>query len=265
MAVPGLSNAIDFGYGTLAGKLQDSRALNLADLAYRMVRGIGTPGSFSPVNPPGVRDVLSAAKARKDPLLNVNWYIDLPIIDGKKLSWEYIEEATLPYMSVEQSSVYRAGKMYHYAGHYSLDTLSLKCYEDSYGIVNAYANAWRQKIIDPVTGQYGYAKSNDGYKKNIAITVLDVTQSMVFKMTYLGCFPMRQDALSLGSTVERVVPNLEFSVDDVQIVVGKYAPDAIPSIIDNLSSNFPANLGNLPNLPNIFTNFANMQIPSLTV
>lgn len=255
------SNAIDFGYGKLSRGLSGP-AQTIADLAFRVVKGVGTGGGdFDAVNPPGARDLLAAAHSRRDPLLNINWYLDLPIIDGKKLPWENVEEATLPYMQVEQSSVYRAGKMYHYAGHYSLGTLTLKLYEDTSGIANDYLDAWRQKVIDFRTGIYGYPVD---YKFPITVTVMDCTHRTVFFLQYVGCFPMQTDPLSLGSTLERVVPGTEMSVDDVVVKIGKFEASAVPSIIHNIGKDFPANLGRLPfNLPSVFTDFADINLPNV--
>jgi hypothetical protein len=262
-------NIIQIGQGTLLRKLSGPARtgveLAMSLLNHPRVSGRFSPAGipdyryihpeFNPPNPPGERNILAAAQARKDPLLNVFWYCDLPPIDGVFLPWEYVEDATLPYMEVEQSSVYRAGKMYHYAGHYSLGTLSLKLYEDSAGISLRYLDAWSKAIINRNTGLYGNPKK---YKKIINFAVLDVSNLTAFFLEYSGCFRMRADPLNLGSgPTERIITSAEFSVDDVLIKFGPFEPGAIPSIVLNVGKDFPQSLTALPTtLPSAFTNFS---------
>lgn len=191
------------------------------------------PSAWAPSGTSG-RDVLTSMRGRGDPLLNFNWYCELPVLDNNvSLGWEFVEEVTTPFVEFEQISNYRAGKMYHYPGHYSVATLSLKLFENSRGVSTQYINAWQSLILSPMTGTYNNPAD---YKKPIKITVFDVAKLTAMFLTYEKCWPMRTDAYSLQSnTSDRINPTLELSADDVFLEVATYEAGAIPSIIDNAS------------------------------
>ncbi len=197
---------------------------------------------------------LSAIRSRADPLMSFNWRCDLPIIDNSfKLGWEYVEEATLPFVEFEKTSNYKAGKMSHYPHHYSLSSLSLKLYEDKQGKSVEYLNQWKKLIIDGKTGLYNVPKV---YKKPIKITIYDSALSTVMFLTYLGCWVERHDTFALSGDSQRINPSVEFSVDDIEVSFGKFEAGKIPSIIDKIGSEFPLRITDLPNLfPNNFIKF----------
>lgn len=217
--------------------------LNRVEPIARRVYNASGVGSFTPRSTPGARDPLSAARSRLDPLLSFNWYCDLPDIDNVSLSWEFVEEATLPFIELEQVSNYKAGKMYHYPHHYSIGTLSLKFYEDIQGSTTQYLEAWRRKIVDPDSGLFYLPKD---YKKTITITVLDPAKATVMFLEYTGCWPMRSDAFQMTSgSSERIAPSAEFSVDEIRCKFGTFQPNQIPSIVNNVGVDFPARLSSL--------------------
>jgi hypothetical protein len=217
--------------------------LNRVEPIVRRVINFGGNTGFVPRSAPGDRDPLSAARARLDPLLSFNWYCDLPLIDGTELSWEFVEEATLPFIEFEQTSIYRAGKQYHYPHHYNIGTLSLKLYEDSQGIATRYLDAWRRKIVDPDSGLFYLPKD---YKKTITVTILDQAKATAMFLEYTGCWPMRSDAYQMTSgSAERIAPSVEFSVDEIRCKFGKFAPGQIPSIVNNVGVDFPPRVSSL--------------------
>lgn len=197
---------------------------------------------------------LNAIKSRPDPLMSFNWRCDLPTIDNSvKLGWEYVEEATLPFVEFEKTSNYKAGKMSHYPHHYSLSTLSLKLYEDSKGKSVQYLNDWKKLIIDGKTGLYNVPKV---YKKPIKITIYNSSLSTVMFLTYIGCWIERHDTYAMSGESQRINPSVEFSVDDIEVSFGTFDPLKIPSIIDKIGSEFPLRITDLPNLfPNNFIKF----------
>ena len=164
--------------------------------------------------------------------MSFNWYCELPVLDNNiSLGWEFVEEANTPFIEFEQQSNYRGGKMYHYPGHYSIATLSLKLFENSRGVASQYINAWQSLILSPTTGTYNNPVD---YKKPVKITIFDVAKLTAMFLTYEKCWPMRVDPFSLQSgTSDRINPNLELSADDLFIQVATYEAGAIPSIIDN--------------------------------
>lgn len=248
------------GFPTSKLSLQNTIVANASSLASGILKGVfGQGNSNSNTLTPGARDVLGAARSRADPLMSFCWYCDLPVlIDGTQLGWQYVEECTLPFVDFEQQSYSRAGKKFHYAGAYSLGTLTLKCYEDINGSVTQYIQSWKNSILDDATGLF---RNPSDYKKTINVTVIDVAKQTVMFFKYLGCWPMRPDSFNMNSGAsDRITPSIEFSVDDVLITFGRYPDSAKPSIVNALTTTgfqFPLGLGSLPiQLPSAFTNVA---------
>lgn len=239
--------AVNSALGLAKAKLSQSIFGDVMSQAQQFAQGVfsfaGGTGSFSPSTRSGARDPLSAARARLDPLLSFNWYCDLIPIDGVGLSWEFVEEATLPFIELEQVSNYKAGKMYHYPHHYSIGTLSLKFYEDIQGSATQYLDAWRRKIVDPDSGLFYLPKD---YKKDITITILDPAKSTVMFLEYTGCWPMRSDPYQMTSgSAERIAPSVEFSVDELRCKFGQFEPGSIPSLVNNVGVDFPPRISSL--------------------
>lgn len=203
------------------------------------------------------KDPLSAAQNRQDPLMNYNWWCDMPGLNGgqQQLSWEFIEEATLPFIEFTPVSNYRAGKEFHYAQKYDIGSLDLKFYEDSSGTSTTYMTSWQSLILNPESGTFYYPKD---YKKTITIWVMDVAKFSVMSLIYTGCWPTRLDNVSLGSAnSERVVLGANFSVDGLQVNFGKFDAREIPSVMSAVGSSFPPKAFALPDIfPSNFVNFS---------
>lgn len=217
-------------------------------------RGIGMPAS--PPFAGGQKDPLSAARARPDPLMNFNWWADMPILNNSTvLDWQFVEEATLPFIEFEQISNYRAGKNYHFAHHYSLGSLSLKFYEDSFGTVASYLNTWQSMVLNAKTGLFYFPKD---YKKTISIWVLDVAKQTVMCLDYTGCWPQRLETYNFGSAQsERIVGGCEFSVDELNVKFGKFESTSIPSSMSSIGIDFPPKISALPDIfPSNFVNLS---------
>jgi hypothetical protein len=227
------------------------RALNLAEQLIRRYqqRPTADPSQRAQLN---ARDPLKAGRARSDPLLAFNWYCDLPAINGTQLSWEFIEEITLPFVEFDQVSNYQAGKMFHYAHHHSIGTLSMKFYEDSQGSTTKYLDEWRRAIISLDSGLYSLPSE---YKKVISVTVLDVSKLTVMFLQYTGCWPLRGDPLALISgSSDRVNPSAEFSVDEMRIKIGKFEQGQVPAMVSIIGQDYPPRLSDLPEaFPNVFS------------
>jgi hypothetical protein len=230
------------------------RAVDLAEVLYRRsLNGLGTPGSRAQVNTD--KDPLAAMRNRSDPLMNFNWWADMPVLDSQfRLGWEFVEEATLPFIEFEQISNYRAGKNYHYAHHFSLGSLNLKFYEDSRGTATDYLTRWQSLIHNKESGLYYFPSD---YKKTITVWVLDVAKLTVMCLDYTGCWPQRLETLQFGSaSSERVVSGAEFSVDEVNLKVFKFSPSEIPSVVQAVGKDYPPRLSALPDVfPSRFVNF----------
>jgi hypothetical protein len=245
--------ARDAAFGLAKAKLSRAGSEVLSRVESRVTNFVGGKVSFTPRTAPGTRDPLSAARARLDPLMSFNWYCDLPDLDGAQLGWQYVEEAILPFLELEQVSNYQAGRQKHYPHHYNLGSLSLKLYEDSNGIATSYLDTWRRKIVDPDSGLFYLPKD---YKKTIIVTVLDQAKATVMFLEYTGCWPMRSDSYQMTSgSSERIAPTVEFSVDELRCKFGKFAPGQIPSIVNSVGHDFPARVTNLlKDFPGNFVN-----------
>lgn len=195
----------------------------------------------------GLKDPLAASNSRPDPLMNFNWWCDMPILNGTfSLGWEYVEEASLPFIQFEQTSNYRAGKNYHFAQKYNVGNLQLKFYEDSLGSVAQYINTWQSMILNARTGLFYFPKD---YKKTISIWVMDVAKKTVMCLDYTGCWPLTPDTYQFGSSQsERVVAGCEFSVDEVNVKFGKFDSASIPSVMSAIGTDFPPRLNALPDI-----------------
>lgn len=251
--MPILDRAVDAAIGLGMAKLSGG-ANSLAHTALNLAKRAGILPSFL-----DTRNPLTAGRARTDPLMSYNWYCDLPTIDGTSLGWEFVEEATLPLVEFEPMSNYRAGKMYHYAGHYSIGTLNLKLYEDSRGSAVNYLDAWQRRIINLESGLYNVPRD---YKQTVKFTILDVAKLTVMFVEYTGCWPTRPDSISLNSgSSDRVILSVELSVDEMRLKFGKFEKNHVPSIIDIIGTDFPPKLSSLPmNFPG---NFVDLTIGGL--
>jgi hypothetical protein len=225
------------------------QAQQLADSVSPLTRMLGVGGSdatsrvFSPMRGDQTYNALVKARGRKDPLLSIDWYTELPNIAGLTLGWEMVEQATIPLVEFEPVSNYRAGKMYHYPSHQSLGTLSLTHYEDVNGQTTNYYRTWQGLIMDPETGLYNVP---DDYKKTVRVTLLDVTKKEVLIFTYYGCWPSRIESYSLVSgSPERITPAVELTVDDMVVVSASLSSGDIESILQGSESEFPASLNRL--------------------
>jgi len=208
----------------------------------------------------GRHHVLQQMQARPDPLMNYNWYVSMPSINplnrkNYDLSWEYVEEATLPFIEFEQVTHYRAGKNFHFPHHISLGTLSLKFYEDRLGTATTYLNAWQMAIANQETGLVNFPQQ---YLRPIQVVILDVAQRSVMVLDYTRCWPMRFDAVNLSSSESgRVVMGAEFSTDGVNIKIGSFTLSEMPSVMSTIGANFPDMPPALPDVfPSNFTNFS---------
>ena len=143
--------------GDLGGLLGSKIGGQLGSVVGSTLAGLlgqsGTPGgSIQARNP------LAAAKGRPDPLYDVDWYVDLPLLEGTtELPWEYVEEASLPLVEFGKISNYKAGKTYHYASQQNIGSLQLKLYEDVKGTTSTYFKVWQSLILDTDTGLYAPA------------------------------------------------------------------------------------------------------------
>ena len=239
--------ALGFGRSRLTGNSRTAADL-LINIYKRTQMGVGV---YKPQGRTGTIDPLAAARARKDPLLGIDWYCQLPVLPGvsaqpNSLGWEMVEEANLPLYEFEPQSNYRAGKMYHYPSHQNLGSLTLKLYEDVSGQSSAYIKNWQALMFDPNTGLYNPPSQ---FKLPITITLFDSAKFDVLVMTYTGCWPQTQDPFALtGGASERVIPGITFSVDDMYMSFAKLTSAQAESALLNTGKEFPNMQNTFPNM-----------------
>jgi hypothetical protein len=206
-------------------------------------RGGNGAGRVAPINP------LADAVSRLDPLLSIDWYCTLPLLQGvrsepRTLPWQMVEEATLPMFEFEPVSNYKAGKTFHYPSHQNLGSLTLKFYEDSSGQSTAFIRNWQSLIFDKETGLYNVPKV---HKQIITFTLFDVAKFEVITIRYLGCWPQNPDSYQLiGGSSERITPSVTFSVDDIEMTFNQLTSEATQSLISNVGYDYPS-------VPNVST------------
>lgn len=251
----------------LAGKTfsstDDAKGQLIAGLASKLPGSVAAAASGGGrAGPSSRRSVLEAMQSRSDPLMNFNWYVDMPTVrpfgqssGSQTLGWEFVEEITLPFIEFEQVSNYQAGKNVHFPKNYSLGTLGLKLYEDSDGTSTNYLNTWQRAMFNTATGLQNYPRE---FKKVISVWVLDVSKLTVMCLEYAGCWPTRPEPMNLSSgSSERVVVGAEFSVDSINMKFGKFAQGQVPSLMETFGADFPSAFTNLPSaFPSNFSNFS---------
>lgn len=242
-------------------KLSGGAGGALLDLGERLLgqRGMKPVPSSVSVNQ-GRYHWFDKARGRPDPLLDIYWWVQLPdlpasLMEGggvSSLSWEYVEEATLPFIEFEQVSNYRAGKNYHYPSHHNINTLQLKLYGDVKAQAFNYFSAWQLLMLNTATGLY-FAPAD--YKKRIQVHILDAAQLTVAMFSYEGCWPTNVDQMNLVSgQTGRITPTVTFSVDSMSAQFGKFSPDQVPNLVSSISKDFPASISKLPSIfPNVFS------------
>lgn len=190
------------------------------------------------------KHVLFNMYRRKDPLYTYCWFCEMPVVNGYKLDWNYVEEFTAPFRSFDVANQYRQGRVLHFAGQHSISNLTLRFYDDTSGTVGAYLENWRSSVMTP-NGVYKYPYGVDGYKKDIKLVVLDITRFIqVYTMTYKGCWPSTADPYNMVSNAsERIITSQEFSVDNIEMSVHNLQVTGLANMVySSLKGNFPEDL-----------------------
>ena len=160
--------------------------------------------------------------ARKDPLLAIDWDVQLPPIPGvTALPSIFAEDISvnLPNLTVE--AVPRNGTYIYFAKQSDVGELNITFYENIGLDSTTYLTAWQNLVQDPVTGLYNYPVN---YKKIITLNMLipgGQGKPFLTAGTYYisGCFPSTRGGLALqSSSAERQKITCTFSVDGVSFV-----------------------------------------------
>lgn len=249
-----LGQAVGIAKGAITSKIIAAGGPG-ADIGIRIANQMmNRPAPINSNLTPGGHHWMERARARSDPIPDNYWYVELPVLNGgdTRLSWEYVEEATLPLIEFDEISNYRAGKSYHYPSHYNLNPLQLKFYGDVDGLSLKYLYTWQNLILNKDTGLYFPPAI---YKQPIIITILDPAHATVAVLQYRGCWPTVPDNIPLISGQSgRLTFNVSFRVDELNVLVAKFPDAEKPSLLSAIGKDYPTSLARLPSVfPNAFS------------
>lgn len=170
--------------------------------------------SGSDVGGPTARSWRDLASGRADPLWQFDWDILIkppsPIV---AIDAEYIEEIQVPMPKFDSESVTYQARKYYYAKFEEFGVATLKIYEDNRMTSIKKLRGWQSQIKDTM-GNYRVPKA---YKGSIFVWPRDAKQTNIAKMELVGIFPTVVPNITFGSANERVVIDVEFSVDYVNL------------------------------------------------
>lgn len=150
---------------------------------------------------------MARAQSRPDPLLNIDWDIEMP--DGFDSANVEEIQASMEDFGVS-SGVFRAGTRQYYAETEDIGALSITFYEDRLMTSSQYCKAWRDRIRNP-DGTRNYPSK---YKRIIRVWPMDVKGNRLAEFKYVGCWPSKIPAISFGGTnTQRITLQVDFSVD----------------------------------------------------
>jgi hypothetical protein len=155
---------------------------------------------------------LDLAQSRQDPLLAFYW--DIVIMSpGGKLPPEYVEAIQVPLPKYDSDMAVFQARKYYFAKFEEFGVISCRFYEDTDTQVTLWLRDWQQRIKDD-SGNYEVPSQ---YKGTIHVTAKDPMDADTTNFTLYGVFPTQVPALAFDSTGQRLVLDVEFSVDSLLI------------------------------------------------
>jgi hypothetical protein len=164
-----------------------------------------------------------------------------------QLPWYYVEEASAPFRTFQDRSIFRDGRKRHYPSEYSVNNLRLGFYTDVDNQSMQYLQAWNNAILQPYSastlntaGSWG---TPAGYKYPIYIYLLDVTKSVLLTLEYTECWPLGIQDYGLSSSVgnERIISHVDFSVGDVFVNLANVPSSITQALVNNSVTNAVVN------------------------
>jgi len=212
------TEGIDLGIKVLQ-KVTVPKLGNLGDLANQYLGRNGSKLSKTKADKyaPDPNGWYAQAKKRVDPLLSIDFSIDMPQVSNLKLPESYIEDIVLPIPNVEDYGVFLYGKRDYFAAIQDISSFNISCYEDHVLTVLSYYNTWRQRIRNPD----GTFKAPSFYQRNITVYLTGPSGNengffdLFGQLTLVNCFPTNITGYDFGSqNAERIRPVIEFRCSD---------------------------------------------------
>lgn len=181
----------------LAGRSNTARKLLTLDSKFKdiltKVGGIQDLFGNDPKAPTKVwstdpNSIINQATSRPDPQMNFCWEAQIISINeaDELIAPIYIEEISVPSITLEQHTVFREGIERNYIAGLTINACNIKLYEDVTGTASkfmlSWANAGYSNKLGTFTGSFEY-------KKQIMISLLDPYGTVSARFILGGCFP----------------------------------------------------------------------------
>lgn len=218
-----------------AGRSKLARKLLMVDSKIRdimnKVSGIGE--TFNTPQPPikvwkdDPDAIVKKMEGRADPQMSYDWYAEVisPHADDELIDPIYIEEISMPSVTIETMDVYRDGINRKYVVGTAFSDVQVTFYLDVEGTARKFLHSWLNAQYSIKYGTYTGAFE---YKKQIAISVMDQTQTVSARGVLGGVFikEITGEQYTPGNP-EPVKMQATLSVDTFEV---------IPVLDDNISA-----------------------------
>jgi hypothetical protein len=147
----------------------------------------------------------------REPLLNFKWHcLTMPF----DFDTDYVENANIPFPSLNVKEIMEAGKKTYYPGFLELSSFDLTLYEDVSARSRKYIQKWQERIRHPTEGYY-YLPSN--YKRDIEFELLNNQNQVVLTVRLLDCWPTQGNAWELvPNGGDRLTVQQNFATDGME-------------------------------------------------
>lgn len=225
---PNTAQGISGVLTALAGRSNTARKLLTLDSKFKDiltkvggVQDIFGSGPKPPIKvwPEDPNSILNQASARPDPQMNFCWearIISLNAADDLILPI-YIEEISVPNVTLEQHAVFRDGVERSYIAGVTINSCNIKLYEDVTGTAAKFMLSWANAGYSNSQGTFTGAFE---YKKQIVISMLDPYGTVSARFVLGGCFPTSLlDGYDLNSgAATPISPSATISVDTLECI-----------------------------------------------
>jgi hypothetical protein len=194
---PNTAQGISGVLTALSGRSKTARKLLTIDSKFKdiltKVGGIQDLFGSEPKAPTKVwstdpNSTLNQATSRPDPQMNFCWEAQIISINevDELIAPIYIEEISVPSITLEQHAVFREGVERNYIAGLTINSCNIKLYEDVTGTASKFMLSWANAGYSNKLGTFTGAFE---YKKQIMISLLDPYGTVSARFVLGGCFP----------------------------------------------------------------------------
>lgn len=225
---PNLSQGVSGVLTALAGRSKLAKKLLTIDSKFKdiltKVGGIQDLFGSEPKPPTTVwsedpNSILNQATARPDPQMNFCWEAQIVSLNeaDELILPIYIEEISIPNITLEQHTVFREGVERSYIAGVTINSCNIKLYEDVTGTAAKFMLSWANAGY---SNKHGTFTGSFEYKKQIVISMLDPYGTVSARFVLGGCFPTSLlDGYDLSSgAATPVSASATISVDTIECI-----------------------------------------------